>query len=65
MYHLSFIMVTFDDDDADTENEKTLAASTKEILIRKSQVRQCLGFCSADSYATRTKNQLYRNPNIV
>ena len=29
----------------------------------KSQVRQCLGFCSADT--TRTKNQLYKKPNIA
>ena len=38
------------------------------IIIRadsKSQVRQCLGFCTADFESMLAMNQLNKNPNIV
>ena len=31
----------------------------------KSQIRQCLGFVQLIHRPTRTKNQLYKNPNIA
>ena len=31
---------------------------------RKSQVKQCFGFYTADSEANKDKNQLYKNPDI-
>ena len=57
-----------DRDDDDRVSVPLLRRTFFSEIIRadgKSQVRQCLGFCSADSWPTRTKNQLHKNPNIA
>ena len=44
---------------------KTALVKVVTMAHRKSQVRQCLGFCPADFLSTWPMNQLNINPNIA